>query len=181
MMVRYWQPFREIDVLRRQIDDIFGELTDMTTAVKAAWTPAVRLVDEGDNYVLHLQLAGVRPEDLDIQATREAVVIVGERKAAEVTDGHKLLFDDLRYGSFRRAIALPEAIQNDHVQATFAEGLLTLTLPKVVEARNKVVKVSLGELKAVETAAIVPAEAAPAALSNADHADTSDVWAGSEG
>ncbi|MBD0269960.1 MAG: Hsp20/alpha crystallin family protein [Cyanobacteria bacterium Co-bin8] len=179
MMVRYWQPFREIDALRRQVDDVFSELTDMSTAVRSTWAPAVRLVDTGDNYALHIQLAGVSAEDLDIQATREAVVITGERKVAEAAEGHKVLFDDLRYGNFRRVITLPEAIQNDHIQADFSNGLLTLTLPKVVEARNKVVKINLGELKGADAPAIAPAEAATA--TDADHAETSDVWATNQG
>lgn len=178
MIVRYWQPFREMDVLRRQIDDLFGDLTDMTTAVKTTWTPAIRLVDQGDEYVLQVQLLGVNAEDLDIQVTREAVVITGERKAADVSEGQRLLFDDLRYGSFRRVVTLPEAIQNANVQADFANGMLTLTLPKVVEVRNKVVKINLG-LKETETPTIASAEvAAPVAVATDE---TSDVWGTNEG
>ncbi|HEY9762897.1 MAG TPA: Hsp20/alpha crystallin family protein [Trichocoleus sp.] len=179
MIVRYWQPFREMDVLRRQIDDLFGDFTDMTTAVKTTWTPTIRLVDQGDEYVLHVQLSGVKAEDLDIQVTREAVVITGERRAADVAEGHKLLFDDLRYGSFRRVITLPEAIRNSNVQADFANGLLTLTLPKVVEVRNKVVKINLGELKGTETPEIAPAEEVSSTVNAAE--ETSDVWATNEG
>lgn len=175
MMVRYWQPFREIDTLRRQIDDIFGDFSEMTTAVRTDWTPAVRVVDQGDDYVLHMQLPGVAAEDLDIQVTREAVVITGIRKAPEVANSHKLLFDDLRYGTFRRVVTLPEAIQNGNVQADFSNGLLTLTLPKVVEARNKVVKINLGELKGSTAPEIAPA---PEAASTAEVSEeTSDVWA----
>lgn len=175
MMVRYWQPFREIDTLRRQIDDMFGDFSEMTTAVRTDWTPAVRVVDQGDDYVLHMQLPGVAAEDLDIQVTREAIVITGVRRTPEVAEGHKLLFDDLRYGAFRRVVTLPEAIQNGNVQADFSNGLLTLTLPKVVEARNKVVKINLGELKGASAPEIAPAaEVAPAVNTNEE---TSDVWA----
>lgn len=175
MMVRYWQPFREIDTLRRQIDDIFGDFSEMTTAVRTDWTPAVRVVDQGDDYVLHMQLPGVAAENLDIQVTREAVVITGARKAPAVAEGQKLLFDDLRYGTFRRVVTLPEAIQNGNVQADFSNGLLSLTLPKVVEARNKVVKINLGELQGTAAPEIAPAaEAAPAVDATEE---TSDVWA----
>ncbi|HEY9880366.1 MAG TPA: Hsp20/alpha crystallin family protein [Leptolyngbyaceae cyanobacterium] len=179
MIVRYWQPFHEMDALRRQIDDLFGDFTDMPTAVRTTWTPAIRLVDQGDDYVLHVQLAGVKAEDLDIQVTREAVVITGERKAADVAEGQRLLFDDLRYGSFRRVVTLPEAIRNGNVQAAFTDGLLTLTLPKVVEARNKVVKINLGELKGNESPAIAPVEETASTVNAVE--ETSDVWATNEG
>lgn len=159
MAIRYWQPFQEMDYLRRQIDDLFSEVTNTATAIEAAWTPALRLVDQGNEYLLTVQLPGVEVESVDVQATREAIAIAGERKAPELAEGQRLLHDDVRYGRFRRTINLPDAIQNDAVQASFDHGVLTLTLPKVVEARNKVVKINLGELSGQQPRAI-EAEAA---------------------
>lgn len=159
MMVRYWQPFREMDTLRRQLDGIFDEFTEVKNAVKTAWAPAIRLVDEGAHYRLYVQLPGVNAEDLDIQVTREAVVVSGDRKAPEVPEGQKLLFDDLRYGSFRRVVTLPEAIHNSDVEADFTQGLLSLTLPKFVAPHAKVVRINLAQLKQPETPLVPTAEA----------------------
>jgi HSP20 family protein len=64
-----------------------------------------------------------------------------------------VLYDDTRYGSFQRLVNLPDAVQNDQVVADFSHGVLTLTLPKVVEARNKVVKITLGSTAASATEA----------------------------
>lgn len=150
MIVRhYLDPFTEINAIRRQINDVFGELAGNTP--KADWTPALRVVDQGNEFVLKVTLAGVNADDLDIQVSNDAVVISGERKAESTPDDGKLLYEDVRYGHFHRQVNLPDAIQNNNVEANFDNGILTLTLPKVVEAQNKVVKINLGELKDTES------------------------------
>jgi len=143
MIVRYWHPFQEVESLRRQLDSVFSEVSNVIETAPTTWTPAIRLVENGDRYVLTIQLAGINPDVIDIQATRESLVISGERQQPEVLEGDRVLHDDIRYGSFRRVVNLPEAIQNDAVEANFEHGFLTLTLPKIEEVRNKVVKISL--------------------------------------
>ncbi|NJN87126.1 MAG: Hsp20/alpha crystallin family protein, partial [Leptolyngbyaceae cyanobacterium SL_7_1] len=51
---------------------------------------------------------------------------------------------EFRYGKFQRVVSLPVAIENTEISADYKDGVLMLTLPKAAEARNKVVKVSLG-------------------------------------
>jgi HSP20 family protein len=143
MIVRYWHPFQEVETLRRQLDSVFNEVSNVIDSAPTAWTPAIRLVESNDHYVLTVQLSGITVDSLDIQATRESIVISGERQQIEVSDGDLVLHDDIHYGTFRRVINLPEAIQNDAVEANFENGFLTLTLPKVEEVRNKVVKINL--------------------------------------
>lgn len=146
---RYLDPITEINAIRRQINDAFGDLT--TEAMpRADWAPAVRLVDRGHEFVLTAHLVGVTAADLDVQVSADVVSISGTRKAPEAPAEAeaKVLYDDTRYGSFQRMVNLPDAVQNDQVVADFSHGVLTLTLPKVAEARNKVVKISLGGTEA---------------------------------
>lgn len=141
---RYLDPITEINAIRRQVNDVFGELTTEALS-KADWAPAVRLIDQGDEFVLTSHLVGVVSADLDVQVSADTVSISGQLHQPTVTDEAKVLYDDTRYGSFHRLVNLPDAVQNDQVVANFTDGVLTLTLPKVVEARNKVVKISLGD------------------------------------
>ncbi|MEM9816164.1 MAG: Hsp20/alpha crystallin family protein [Cyanobacteria bacterium P01_D01_bin.6] len=143
MIVRYWHPFQEVEALRHQLDSVFNEVSNAIESAPTTWTPAFRLVENSDRYVLTVQLAGINLETIDIQATRENIVISGKRQEAEVAESDRILYDNINYGAFRRVVSLPEAIQNDAVEANFEHGFLTLTLPKVEEVRNKVVKISL--------------------------------------
>lgn len=145
MIVRYWHPFQDIDTLRHHLDRALNEVSNGLDPVTTTWTPAVRLVETETAYVLTAQLAGVDSDAIDVQVTREAVLITGDRQQPEVATSDRVLYDGIAYGAFRRVINLPDAVQNDAVAADFTNGLLTLTLPKVEAARNKVVKVSLGQ------------------------------------
>ncbi|BAU05388.1 heat-shock protein Hsp20 [Fischerella major NIES-592] len=148
MMIRYLQPIRELENLRRQMDLVFDELsaqTAQTNDTSTAWVPAVELIDTGDNLVFYAQLPGVAAKNLDIQVTRDAVAIAGERQRQHQSENANYLHSEFRYGKFQRVVNLPVAVQNDKVQADFRDGILTLTLPKVEQVRNRVVKINLGE------------------------------------
>ena len=148
MLTRYWNPWREMETLRHQLDQVVDGLT--TTATNGfpsetfAWTPAVELKDNGDTLTLRAQLPGIDAKDLDVQVTREAVAIAGEYRQEQKNEEKSFFKTEFRYGKFRRVLSLPVAVENDQVQADYTNGMLSLTLPKVVEARNKVVKVNLG-------------------------------------
>ncbi|GAB1543231.1 Hsp20/alpha crystallin family protein [Scytonema sp. NUACC21] len=147
MMIRYWQPFKELETLRRQMDQVFDELTAQTSDTSATtWGPAVELIDAGDNLIFKAQLPGVSTRDLDVQVTRDAVSLSGERQRQHGSNDVNYLHSEFRYGKFQRIVNLPVAVQNDKVQADYRDGILTLTLPKVEEVRNRVVKINLGEL-----------------------------------
>jgi HSP20 family protein len=148
MMIRYWQPFREIETLRRQLDQVFDEITSSQGDTPGTWGPAIEMQDSDDNLILKVQLPGVEGKDLDIQVTREVVAIAGDRPQPPQ---QSYLHSEFRYGKFQRVVNLPVPVQNDQVSADFNHGILTLTLPKVTEARNRVVKVNLGELSAAST------------------------------
>ncbi len=81
--------------------------------------------------------------DLDIQATLEAVSVSGDRKSETKTEDKGMTRTEFRYGKFQRVIPLPGRINNSHVQAEYKDGILTLTLPKAEEEKNKVVKVKV--------------------------------------
>ena len=142
MIVRYWQPFQEIETIRQQLDNIFEDLTPATTD----WVPAVDLIDAGDNYVLDVVLPGLKGDDINIEASRKSITISGERTAAG--DDQQVLRRERRYGSFRRVINLPVAIDHEQVSADYTNGILTVHVPKSAEVRHQVVKVSVADAAA---------------------------------
>ena len=139
MLVRYWQPWREIDTIRRQFDQMF----DSVAGDNAMWTPAIELKDIGNEFVLRAQLPGIDAKDLDVQVTKDAVSLSGEHRQENRSEENGFFRSEFRYGKFQRVIPLPTEVQNDTVKAEFKEGILSLTLPKVEQA--KVVKLDLAE------------------------------------
>lgn len=139
-----WQPFPEMESLRRQMDRMFDEIAGLERKSETDWTPAIEIQDREDSLVLRAEIPGVEAKDIDIQVAREAVSIAGEHRYEKKTEEKGFFRSELRYGSFQRTIPLPVAVENTQVQADFKDGILQLTLPKVQEAKHKVVKVSLG-------------------------------------
>jgi len=140
MLTRYWQPWREIDTLRRQLDQLFDSVA---SGDSAEWTPAIELKDAGNEFVLRAQLLGIDAKDLDVQVTKDAVSLAGEHRQENRTKENGFFRTEFRYGKFQRVIPLLVEVQNDQVKAEFKEGVLSLTLPKVEQA--KVVKLNLAD------------------------------------
>lgn len=139
---RYWQPFQEMNTVKQQLDQLFEEFSGVETA-NTTWTPAATLLENEEALTLQLQIPGVDAEEIDIQASREVVAIAGTRKAPELVEGETLRRSEFRYGSFRRVVSLPVAINPQGVSAQYEAGILVVTLPKAEDERNKVVKVSV--------------------------------------
>lgn len=166
-----WQPFPEMESLRRQMDRMFDELAGLERKSDADWTPAIEMQDRGDSILVRAEIPGVEAKDIDIQVAREAVSIAGEHRYEKKTEEKGFFRSELRYGSFQRTIPLPVAVENTQVQAEFKDGILELTLPKVQEAKQKVVKVSLG---ADNQAAISSSEANAQTATDAQQSATSN-------
>jgi HSP20 family protein len=141
-MIIRWQPFSQADSLRRQIDEVFNELADSAEARESWWYPPVEVIDTPDSLQIHAQLPGVNHHNLDIQATRDAVMITGDRPYPKQDEHQTWLRSEFAYGKFRRLINLPVEINPDQIQASFNNGLLTLMLPKAEHARRRVVKIN---------------------------------------
>lgn len=151
MAIIRWQPWQEIDTLRRQFDQLFDELAPISrgTGMKTngnAWAPAIELKSNDTDIILRAELPGIDAKDLDVQVSREAVSLSGEYKTETKTEDkeHQMYRSEFRYGSFQRVIPLPVAVENDQVKADFKDGILTLTMPRVAAERPKVVKVNVG-------------------------------------
>ncbi len=171
MIVRhYWQPFQELNTVKQQLDQLFDDFAKAETA-PTTWTPAVQVVESETALTLHVQLPGVKADDIDVQASREVVAISGNRTAATLAEGNQLRRNEFRYGAFRRVVSLPVAVDPNQVTADYEAGILVLTLPKAEDERNKVVKVAIAG--AAEKPAIAEA---PGIQATDAEVEASDAW-----
>lgn len=141
MKIVSFSPFEQMDSLRNQIDRIFADIED-NAVHNHDWKPSVELIDDGDNFLLRMSLAGIKKQDIDIEATKESVTISGESHRPE-SESSRYLYSEFNYGKFQRQVSLPVPIVNTQIKANYEAGILTLILPKVEEAKQRVVKISL--------------------------------------
>lgn len=106
--------------------------------------PAADLVDKGRNYLLSVELPGLKQDDIDVELQDGVLTISGEKKEeSERKDGGCML-SERRYGSFRRQLSLPSDVDPEGIIADFKDGILTLTLNKSEDAAMKPRKIKIG-------------------------------------
>ncbi len=142
-----WQPFRELDELQQEMNRVFDNLNYNTPNPKndslTAFVPPAEMEETEDAIHIRLEVPGINPEDLDIQASAESVSVRGERKWENKTEDKGMKRTEFRYGTFQRVIPLSTRINHNAVQADYKNGLIELTLPKAEDEKQKAVKVKI--------------------------------------
>jgi HSP20 family protein len=140
-----WSPARDMVSLREAMDRLFEESflrPDLfgggETAVSAL---PLDMYETESDVVVKASVPGVKPEDIEVTVTGDLLTIKGEFKTEEKTEKRSFLRQERRYGSFCRQLGLPAGVDSNKAAASFENGILTLTLPKVEAVRPKTVRV----------------------------------------
>jgi HSP20 family protein len=120
--------------------------------------PAMDLYQTKDAVVAKVALPGVKESDVEVNITADGLTVRGERKSEDKVEKEDYFYQEHRYGSFARYIALPQGLQTDKAEAEFEDGVLTVTVPKSGEVKPKTVAVK----KKAPAARTVKAEEKPA-------------------
>jgi len=124
--------------------DHAGEGRQRTHAT--AWVPATDIFANEGDLVIRIELAGVRPEDVEITFSGGVLTVSGVRRTELGTSGEESFYIRERFhGAFRRAITLPEGTDDGQIRAEFENGLVELTVaggvrgpePRRIELRNR--------------------------------------------
>ena len=166
MAITRWDPFGEMLQMQRDMDRIFsrmGTTEGRVGTATTAWMPRINVKRSGDDLDVHVELAGIKPEDVDIEVTEGLLTIRGERKAETTKEDEGWVVRESSYGSFERSIALPEGVDPASIAANFHDGMLEVHVPKALElARPKTTRIAIGgeatpvAAAPVEAPAVVP-------------------------
>ncbi|MDP8960178.1 MAG: Hsp20/alpha crystallin family protein [Actinomycetota bacterium] len=113
-----------------------------TTA--GAWSPALDVEETEDAFVLHVELPGCRPEDVEVSLEENVLTVTGERRFYDERDAEGFRRIERRFGRFHRAVRLPDRVDPAQVEADFDHGLLTITVPKAEQAKPRRIEVRSG-------------------------------------
>ena len=145
MSIRRWEPFTELMSLRQAMDrlleDSFIRPSRLVSLFGEETHPAIDVYQTESEVVVKASLPGVKPDDVDISITGDTLTIKGETKVEEEVKKENYLYQERRYGGFTRSITLPATLQTDKAEATFENGVVTLTIPKAEEAKPKTIKI----------------------------------------
>lgn len=106
------------------------ETTEDEPSVEDEGELTVDIYDKGNEIVIQSTVAGVKPEDLDVNISSDTVTIRGRRERMEEVKENDYYYKELFWGTFSRSVILPEEIDDEAAEATLKHGLLTIHLPK---------------------------------------------------
>lgn len=144
-----WEPRRDLLSLREAMDRLFEEsFVRPVGGLLHSMAPesfAVDMYETDDAITVKAVLPGVKPQDLEISVTGDVLSIRGDFRQEEHVEEKNYLRRECHYGCFSRSIPLPTTVVADRAEASFEDGVLTLTLPKAEEVKPKTIKVKAKE------------------------------------
>lgn len=140
-----WDPWAEMARFHREFDDLFGRTLAVRPPTEGGDShPPVELVETDTQFELKAHLPGVKQEDIHLEVAPDQISLSGESKTEEPGDNAKVHVRTTRVGRFKFQYGLPTEIQTDQVQASYRDGVLQVTLPKVQQERSRTVKIPIG-------------------------------------
>lgn len=134
-----WSPITSFasvqDEMNRVMEDVFGR--SQGERGNGVWQPPLDIEEQTDRYLLHVELPGLRIEDIKITIEDSTLTIRGEKTRTEEQKNatyHRL---ERVYGTFERTFTLTHAVKSDKVEATYRDGVLEVSVPKAEEAKAR--------------------------------------------
>ena len=129
------------DDFQRIVSQFFA---DAEAPLQGAFAPALDVEENDDNFTLHVEIPGVKPEDVDVSIEEGVLTIAGARDFYEDKQADGFRRVERRFGTFHRSVRLPDRVDPDGVTAEYKDGLLTVTVPKAESAKPRRIEVATG-------------------------------------
>ena len=147
MTMRMWSPISEM----RRMEDVFGRLwgrhayaRPLYVAEATGWAPPLDVRQEDDKVTIKASLPGVAPEDVSATIEDGTLTIGGKSQDDGAENDGRYSLRERRHGEFRRAVRLPETLDGERADASYENGVLTITLPKRESDKPKPLTIKVG-------------------------------------
>jgi len=137
--------YRPNDWFDAVVNRVFSDFAPFSAwegdVLETAFSPALEVRDEREQFVVSAELPGVEKGDLKVEVTDGVLTLTGSKNQESVSDEQRVYRAERSYGEFKRAILLPDTVDAGKIDAVFRNGVLRITLPKKVEAAPKQISI----------------------------------------
>jgi HSP20 family protein len=135
-----WDPLREFEDLYTQMGRLWESAFGPNSPAASAWSPLADLSETDDAYIVEVDVPGVKREDITIDLRDDELAVTGELKETE----REGLFRKRtrRTGHFDYRLTLPRDVDADKVEASMADGVLTVRIPKADTAKSRRIQIN---------------------------------------
>lgn len=144
-------PFRRMNQLQAQMERLFDELQGEIDAsdqkTQKTFTPSVDVKDLEKNYLISIDLPGVKKEDIKVELQGNQLSVTGERNEEKEEKGKGSYRSERIYGSFFRTFTLPDMPKADQIETNYKDGVLSIAVPKPAQTQAQRIKIGEGQGK----------------------------------
>jgi HSP20 family protein len=130
-------PFSVMRRFHDEMDRTFGRFFGKGADEGGIWSPVIEVAERDGKLQVHAELPGLKPEDVTVEVTDNALVIQGERRYEHEDKQEGMYRSERRYGRFYREIPLPEGANAEQAKAEFKDGVLEVVLPLPEQKSNR--------------------------------------------
>ncbi len=147
---RRWSPAADFNALEKEFERLFkgwpvscGEKEDGKPEAAVEWNPAIDIRETEEAYSVHVDLPGVKKDNIEVTVQDGTLILKGQRKSEheEKSDGYHRV--ERWSGNFVRRLQLPKEVKADAITAAHQDGVLTVTVPKAEEVKPKQIQISV--------------------------------------
>ncbi len=145
MAITRYEPWSLLNQLQRELGQMHEGDRDGGSVATAEWAPAVDIKEEDARFVLHADIPGVKPEDIDVSMEDGVITIKGEKESESKTEKEGFKRVERTSGSFYRRFSLPDTADAEAITAQSIHGVLEITIPKREAVKPKKISVATVE------------------------------------
>jgi HSP20 family protein len=132
-----WEPFRELASFQNEMSRWMNGLFDGPGRVTQSWVPALDVWETPSEVVYAFDLPGIPEESISIEVKEDTLTVSAEREKTDETSEDGFYRFERRYGSFARAVGLPQGVDEDQIAARYENGVLEIRVPKPEEQQPR--------------------------------------------
>jgi HSP20 family protein len=137
-----WEPFRELGTLHSELSRLMNGMLEGNGRTAQTWVPALDVWETPTEVFYAFDLPGIPEDQITIEVQDDTLSVSAERVKAEETNENGFYRFERRFGSFARAVGLPQGVDQDTISARYENGVLEIRAPKPEEQKPKKIELS---------------------------------------
>ena len=137
-----WEPFRELASFQNEMSRWMNGLLDGPGRATQNWVPSLDVWETDAEVVYAFDLPGIPQDKISIETKEDTLTVSAERERREEAADEGFYRFERRYGTFARAVGLPQGVDQDQISASYDNGVLEIRVPKPEEQKPRRIALS---------------------------------------
>jgi HSP20 family protein len=150
MELQIWDPYRDMRMMEQAMNRMWRGIGALPGETEQ-WNIPIDVVQKADDIIVKASLPGVKPEEIEVTVEDNVLTLKAQSSKEFETQEAGYLVRERSFGTFYRALRLPQSVDTEKIHPVYENGVLTITMPKAEEKKKKQIKVAVeGGQKAIE-------------------------------